>query len=86
MIKVADLSGFVSELCRLCVGVIRSAHPTSINPSNSAISSSQWFGLLVPITKLLRSILDRATRIPNLVHENAWTVDFPISDFSGNAK
>jgi len=82
VIPRVELCSFVSELCRLSVGIIRSSYP--FGGTRTSISSSLWFALLIPITKLLRSLLDRATRIEKLVDEKAWLVEFPISDISGN--
>ena len=53
------------------------AHPTV---GRAQISGSASYSLLVPVCRLLRALLDRATRISGLVDPEAWLLNFPIID------
>jgi len=84
--KVNDLNGFVGEMCKFVVGLIRSCFNNSRfesrNRSDLDANGSRFFQLILPISKLLRSILDRASRLPDLILPDSWHVDFPISDYN----
>lgn len=77
VIPKSDLSAFVHNLCLLGLGIIRMAHPTV---GRAQISGSASYSLLVPVCRLLRALLDRATRISGLVDPEAWLLNFPIID------
>ena len=74
---VSHLGHLISNLSALLVGIIRK----SFNGEH-ANQTSNYFQLVIPISKLLRSILDRTARLPNLISEDKWLSDFPISDYS----
>ena len=77
---VNDLNLFVNEMCKFTVGLIRSCFNNS--RSRSDLDGSRFFQLIIPISKLLRSILDRGSRVHGLIDLHSWHVDFPISDYN----
>ena len=76
-ILVSHLGHLISNLSALLVGIIRKCFN-----GEHATQTSNYFQLVIPISKLLRSILDRTARLPNLISEDKWLSDFPISDYS----
>ena len=83
---VNDFNLFVNEMCKFTVGLIRSCFNNSRFESRTRSdldsNGSRFFKLILPISKLLRSILDRASRVPGLINLDSWHVDFPISDYN----
>ena len=77
LILVSHLGHLISNLSALLVGIIRKCFN-----GEHATQTSNYFQLVIPISKLLRSILDRTARLPNLISEDKWLSDFPISDYS----
>ena len=78
-----ELGGFIQELSKLAVGLIRACFNIGgMNALYMDSSGSRFFQLIIPISKLLRSILDRATRMPELISQDFWHAEFPISDYN----